>query len=75
MAAFTIRTDVLKIWYNKGKSEVKLLKRSGYQKKNNVQSYSPRQTNGNIAIVGNKIKLSILDLVRFSKSGDVEGVS
>lgn len=30
MAAFIIRTDVLKIWYNKDKSEVKLLKRSGY---------------------------------------------
>src|SRR5699024_12251888 len=32
-----------------------------------------KYTNGNIAIIGNKIKLPKLGLVRFSKSRDVEG--
>src|SRR5699024_10617959 len=40
---------------------------------NNVQSYKTKYTNGNIAIIGNKIKLPKLGLVRFSKSRDVEG--
>ena len=42
-------------------------------KNNNVQSYKTKYTNGNIAIIGNKIKLPKLGLVRFSKSRDVEG--
>ncbi|WP_408009890.1 IS200/IS605 family element RNA-guided endonuclease TnpB [Pseudalkalibacillus sp. A8] len=42
-------------------------------KKNNVQSYTTKHTNGNIAIVGNKIKLPKLGLVRFAKSREVEG--
>ncbi|PEL12581.1 transposase, partial [Bacillus sp. AFS017336] len=42
-------------------------------KKNNVQSYTTKHTNENIAIVGNKIKLPKLDLVRFAKSREVDG--
>ncbi|MUV36468.1 putative transposase in snaA-snaB intergenic region [Lentibacillus sp. JNUCC-1] len=42
-------------------------------KKNNVQSYKTKYTNGNIAVVGNKIKLPKLGLVRFAKSRDVRG--
>jgi putative transposase len=42
-------------------------------KKNNVQSYTTKQTNENIAVVGNKIKLPKLGLVRFAKSHEVEG--
>lgn len=42
-------------------------------KNNNVQSYKTKYTNGNIAIIGNKIKLPKLGLVRFSESRDVEG--
>ncbi|MBF4501386.1 transposase [Savagea sp. SN6] len=42
-------------------------------KKNRVQSYVTKHTNGNIAIVGNKIKLPKLGLVKFAKSREVEG--
>ncbi len=42
-------------------------------KKNRVQSYTTKETNGNIAVVGNKIKLPKLGLVRFAKSREVEG--
>jgi putative transposase len=42
-------------------------------KKNKVQSYTTKETNGNIAIVGNKIKLPKLGLVRFAKSREVDG--
>lgn len=42
-------------------------------KGNKVQSYTTKQTNGNIAIEGGKIKLPKLGLVRFSKSKEVEG--
>ncbi|PED87883.1 RNA-guided endonuclease TnpB family protein, partial [Bacillus toyonensis] len=42
-------------------------------KKNNVQSYTTKQTNENIAVVGNKIKLPKLGLVRFAKSREVKG--
>ena len=42
-------------------------------KKNKVQSYTTKQTNGNIAVVGNKIKLPKLGLVKFAKSREVEG--
>lgn len=42
-------------------------------KKNKVQSYTTKHTNGNIAIEGNKIKLPKLGLVRFAKSREVEG--
>jgi len=42
-------------------------------KNNHVQSYKTKYTNGNIAVVGNKIKLPKLGWVRFSKSRDVEG--
>ncbi|PEM60983.1 IS200/IS605 family element RNA-guided endonuclease TnpB, partial [Bacillus pseudomycoides] len=42
-------------------------------KKNKVQSYTTKQTNENIAIVGNKMKLPKLGLVRFAKSREVEG--
>lgn len=42
-------------------------------KKNNVQSYTTKHTNGNIAMVGNKIKLPKLGLVKFAKSREVEG--
>lgn len=42
-------------------------------KKNKVQSYITKHTNGNIAIVDNKIKLPKLGLVRFAKSREVDG--
>ncbi|MCZ6945057.1 transposase, partial [Bacillus mycoides] len=42
-------------------------------KKNNVQSYTTKQTNENIAVVGNKMKLPKLGLVRFAKSREVTG--
>ncbi|WP_078598532.1 IS200/IS605 family element RNA-guided endonuclease TnpB [Evansella clarkii] len=42
-------------------------------KKNNVQSYTTKQTNGNIVIVDNKIKLPKLGLVKFAKSREVCG--
>ena len=42
-------------------------------KKNKVQSYTTKFTNGNIGIVGNKIKLPKLGLVKFAKSREVEG--
>ncbi len=42
-------------------------------KNNKVQSYTTKQTNGNIAVVENKIKLPKLGLVRFAKSREVEG--
>lgn len=42
-------------------------------KKNKVQSYTTKHTNGNITIVGNKIKLPKLGLVKFAKSREVEG--
>ncbi|RRJ65694.1 transposase [Paenibacillus oralis] len=42
-------------------------------KKNPVQSYQTNYTNGNISIIGNKMKLPKLGLVRFAKSKEVEG--
>ena len=42
-------------------------------KKNNVQSYTTKQTNENIVVVGNKMKLPKLGLVRFAKSREVKG--
>lgn len=42
-------------------------------KKNRVQSYTTKETNQNIAILDNKIKLPKLGLVRFAKSREVEG--
>lgn len=45
-----------------------------FKSKNNpVQSYTTKQTNGNIAITGNKVKLPKLGHVKFAKSRDVEG--
>lgn len=40
-------------------------------KRNKVQSYRTKHTNGNIAIDGNKIKLPKLGLVQFAKSREV----
>src|SRR3954452_687436 len=42
-------------------------------KKNPVQSYTTKYTNGNIAVIDNYIKLPKLGLVRFAKSREVEG--
>lgn len=42
-------------------------------KKNPVQSYTTKHTNGNIAVINNYIKLPRLGLVRFAKSREVEG--
>ena len=42
-------------------------------KKNNVHSYTTKQTNENIVVVRNKIKLPKLGLVRFAKSSEVKG--
>ncbi len=42
-------------------------------KKNPIQSYTTKYTNGNIAVINNSIKLPKLGLVRFAKSREVEG--
>jgi putative transposase len=42
-------------------------------KKNKVQSYTTKHTNGNIVIFGNKIKLPKLGFVKFVKSREIEG--
>ncbi len=42
-------------------------------KRNKVQSYTTKHTNGNIAIVDNKIKLPKLGFVRFAKSREANG--
>ncbi|MGP4107646.1 IS200/IS605 family element RNA-guided endonuclease TnpB [Virgibacillus sp. L01] len=42
-------------------------------KKNKVQSYTTKQTNGNIAVLDNHIKLPKLGLIRFAKSREIEG--
>ncbi|MDE5415092.1 IS200/IS605 family element RNA-guided endonuclease TnpB [Alkalihalobacterium chitinilyticum] len=42
-------------------------------KKNKVQSYTTKQTNGNIAVQDKYIKLPKLGLVRFAKSREVDG--
>lgn len=42
-------------------------------KKNPVQSYTTKATNGNITVLGNKMKLPKLGMVRFAKSREVEG--
>lgn len=42
-------------------------------KRNPVQSYTTKQTNGNIEVLDNYIKLPKLSWVRFAKSREVEG--
>ncbi len=42
-------------------------------KKNRVQSYTTKQTNGNIAVMDSKIKLPKLGCITFAKSRNVEG--
>ena len=42
-------------------------------KKNPVQSYTTKYTNGNIAVIGNCIKLPKLGLVRFANRREVKG--
>lgn len=42
-------------------------------RKNPVQSYTTKYTNGNIAIDGNQLKLPKLGRIRFAKSRDIEG--
>jgi putative transposase len=42
-------------------------------KKNPVQSYQTNFTNGNIAVIGNQIKLPKLGLVKFAKSREIDG--
>ncbi|MBM4765411.1 IS200/IS605 family element RNA-guided endonuclease TnpB, partial [Bacillus sp. B15-48] len=42
-------------------------------KKNPVQTYTTKYTNGNIAVIDNYIKLPKLGLVRYAKSREVEG--
>lgn len=42
-------------------------------KKNPVQSYTTKHTNGNIAVEGNYIKLPKLGLIRFAKSREIKG--
>ena len=42
-------------------------------KKNPVQSYTTKQTNGNIAVIDKFIKLPKLGIVRFAKSREIEG--
>ena len=42
-------------------------------KKNPIQSYATKATNGNIAVLGSKLKLPKLGMVCFAKSREVEG--
>ncbi|SFH56088.1 IS200/IS605 family element RNA-guided endonuclease TnpB [Pisciglobus halotolerans] len=42
-------------------------------KQNPVQSYTTKSTNGNIAVLGNQLKLPKLGFVRFAKSREVKG--
>jgi putative transposase len=42
-------------------------------KKNKIQSYTTKYINGNISIIGNKIKLPKLGLIKLAKSKEVEG--
>ncbi|AYF06725.1 TPA: RNA-guided endonuclease TnpB family protein [Bacillus mobilis] len=42
-------------------------------KNNKIQSYTTKHTNGNIAIIDNKLKLPKLGLVKFVKSREIEG--
>jgi putative transposase len=42
-------------------------------KKNKVQTYTTKQTNGNIAVLDKHIKLPKLGLIRYAKSREVEG--
>ena len=45
-----------------------------FKSKNNpLQSYTTKETNGNISVEGNKLKLPKLGLVLFTKSREVEG--
>lgn len=48
--------------------------RPRFKKKNHSgMSYTTKQTNGNIAVVGERLKLPKVGLVRFAKSREVEG--
>ncbi|MCQ6360735.1 transposase, partial [Bacillus cereus] len=42
-------------------------------KQNKIQSYTTKQTNGNIAVIDNRIKLPKLGIVKFAKSREVKG--
>ncbi|WP_318617573.1 IS200/IS605 family element RNA-guided endonuclease TnpB [Sporosarcina sp. YIM B06819] len=42
-------------------------------KRNNVQSYTTKQTNGNIVVIGNTIKLPKLGFVKLAKSREISG--
>src|SRR5699024_3619385 len=42
-------------------------------KQNPIQSYTTKSTNGNIAVLGNQLKLPKLGFVRFAKSREVKG--
>jgi len=42
-------------------------------KRNNVQSYTTKQTNGNIAVINNTIKLPKLGFVKLAKSREISG--
>ncbi|WP_322555687.1 IS200/IS605 family element RNA-guided endonuclease TnpB [Sporosarcina beigongshangi] len=42
-------------------------------KRNHVQSYTTKQTNGNIAVIDNAIKLPKLGLVKLAKSREISG--
>ncbi|MBJ8096159.1 IS200/IS605 family element RNA-guided endonuclease TnpB [Bacillus sp. S4] len=42
-------------------------------KRNKIQSYTTKETNGNIAVIGNRIKLPKIGLVKFAKSREVTG--
>ncbi|MFD1039301.1 IS200/IS605 family element RNA-guided endonuclease TnpB [Virgibacillus byunsanensis] len=42
-------------------------------KKNNVQSYTTKQTNGNMDVLEKHIKLPKLGLVRYAKSSEIDG--
>lgn len=53
----------------KGQNDLPRFKSKG----NPVQSYTTKQTNGNIRIIGGKIRLPKLGNVRFAKSAEVNG--
>lgn len=63
-----IVNDAYTRYYKKQNSEPRFK-----SKKNPIQSYTTKYTNGNIAIVKNKIKIPKLGYVRFAKSREVHG--
>jgi putative transposase len=60
--------DAFQRFFNKQNSAPRLK-----SKRNKVQSYTTKHTNGNIAVEGNYLKLPKLCLVRFAKRREIPG--